>query len=426
LAYRVVNPTASAEVMERIRRMARVLVAPLRIKIMVALSARPMSPRMYQQEHGGGELSRIDDNFKALTRYGWIELVETKTGGERRGATEHIYRVKQLPILDSDVWSALPKAMQEMVSWRVFDTLATLIKEAFEAGTMDARDDRHLTSTSGLVDLLGWDRIVGRVDGLFEFFLEERKDSACRLAGSGEQPIPLVVALAAFESPERRFEPERLLVETRPQTPSIYALSLRMAKAMIDPLRITILAELGTRAMSAKGFFEEFGGGEVTRERGSTARSARSGSSTGSCWSRRKEGKDGAGERSASTGPLDPRPSMPPYGRRCRSRRRMSSAGRSLAPWSSGWERRSRRARWSLATITTLRGRGVWSTSLAGAAWSAKPTMRSSSSARRSSAPKGVWPSPGSNRSRSPSTWPSSNRQRPQSANTERSSRARG
>lgn len=270
MAYRVVNPTASAEVMERIRRMARVLVAPLRIKIMVALSVRPMSPKMYQQEYGGGELSRIDDNFKELERYGWIELVNTETGGRRRGATEHIYRVRQLPILDSDIWPALPKAMQEVVSWRIFDTLTTLVMEALEAGTMDARDDRHLTSTSGSVDLLGWERIVGRVDGLFEFFLEERKDSAGRLGDSGEQPIPMTIALAAFESPQHRFEPDRRpaeVAETSPQTRSMYAFSLCMAKVMIDPLRLTILAELGTRAMSAKGFFEEFGGGEVTRER---------------------------------------------------------------------------------------------------------------------------------------------------------------
>lgn len=256
--------------MERIRRMARVLVAPLRIKIMVALSARPMSPRMYQQEHGGGELSRIDDNFKALKRFGWIELVGTRTGGERRGATEHIYRVKQLPILDSDVWPALPKAMQEMVSWRVFETLTTLIKEAFEAGTIDAREDRHLSSTSGLVDLLGWKRIIERVDGEFEFFLEERKRSAGRLGESGEQPIPMTVSLAAFESPGHRFKPDRRpaeAAETSPLGTSMYAFSLCMAKAMIDPLRLTILAELSTRAMSAKGFFEEFGGGEVSRER---------------------------------------------------------------------------------------------------------------------------------------------------------------
>lgn len=265
MAYRVVNPTTSAEVMERIRRMARVLAAPLRIKIMAALSVRPMSPRMYQQEYGGGDLSRIDDNFKELKRYGWVELLGTKTGGRRRGATEHIYRMRQLPIFDFDIWAALPLPMREMVSWKIAETLIAQLRRALEAGTMDARDDRHLTSTPGLVDLLGWKRIIGRVDGLFESVFEERKDSAGRLGESGEHPIPVIVALAAFESPMHRFEPDRPLAETSPQTPSMHALSFRMAKAMIDPLRLTILAALSTRAMSAKGFFEEFGGGEVTK-----------------------------------------------------------------------------------------------------------------------------------------------------------------
>jgi hypothetical protein len=41
--------------------------------------------------------------------------------------------------------------------------------------------------------------------------------------------------------------------------------ALRLSKVFADPLRIEILAELNTREMSPKQFFQEFGGGTLTR-----------------------------------------------------------------------------------------------------------------------------------------------------------------
>jgi hypothetical protein len=271
LTYFAIGADATSGALERMESMARVLISSLRIKIMAALSVGPMSPRMFQRVYGGGDLARIDTNFKELLRFGWIELVEVRTGGKRRGAVEHVYRAAQLPIFDSVVWPALPAPMREMVSWRICRTLTKRFEEALAAGTMDARDDRHFTWTPGLVDQTGWDRIVGRADALFDFLLEELRSAGPRLAASGEQPIPLTVALAVFESPARRFRaggegPGRIGADTRAAR-SVHAFTLRMAKVMIDALRIMILAELGTRAMSAKLFSEEFGGGEITKNR---------------------------------------------------------------------------------------------------------------------------------------------------------------
>lgn len=270
MAYRPKNSVRTAAAVERLQRIAHVLVAPLRIRIMAALSVRPMSPKMFQEEFGGGDLSRIDENFKVLRHHGWVSLVDTRTGGKRRSATEHIYRATQLPVFDDEAWAALPLPMREMVSWNIAQTFTGRLGEAIEAGTMDGRDDRHFTWMAGLVDLVGWKRIVSRANSVFEFFVDARRRSAGRLAKSGEEPIPTTVGLVVFESPSKRFDLDR-----RPQRvaqgdaspSSAHGFHVRMAKVMIDPLRMTILAELGTRAMSAKGFFEEFGGGEITKAR---------------------------------------------------------------------------------------------------------------------------------------------------------------
>ena len=120
--YFAAEPAGTAESLERLRRMARVLAAPLRLKIMVALIIRPMSPKMFQDKYGGGELSRIDDSFKVLMRFGWLDLLETRTGGKRRGGVEHVYRAVQIPVFDSSTWPVLPRPMRELYSWWVLDT----------------------------------------------------------------------------------------------------------------------------------------------------------------------------------------------------------------------------------------------------------------------------------------------------------------
>ena len=51
-----------------------------------------------------------------------------------------------------------------------------------------------------LLDRQGWDNAVARVDALFHWFFEEQEEANLRMAESGEEPIPMTVALAAFES----------------------------------------------------------------------------------------------------------------------------------------------------------------------------------------------------------------------------------
>jgi hypothetical protein len=268
VAYFASEPCGTVEALERLRRMARVLVAPVRTKIMLALGIRPMSPKMFQDEYGGGELSRIDDNFKKLERHHWIALSETKTGGKRRGGVEHLYRAVQIPIFDSSTWPVLPVAMREMYSWWVLLTLIERVEGALVAETMEARASRLHDRISGFADELAVNRILGRADGVFGFIQDELKGSDSRLTNSGGRPITLTAALAAFESPfgsdapDRRLDPHAKAIAL---PSSIHSFPLRMAKAMMDPLRILILAELGTRPMSAKEFFEKFGGGEITR-----------------------------------------------------------------------------------------------------------------------------------------------------------------
>ncbi len=253
----------TAEAQERLESMARVLGSVLRIRIMSVLSVGPMSPTTIHWELDGEyEVSTIDKNLKELKRYGWVELVDTITGGARRGGVEHVYRATRLPVFDDVMWPALPQTMREMVSWGVFEGLVKYTADALGARTFDARHDHHLSCTPDHVDQRGWDHIIAAVNDFFYTFLTEAEDAGRRIADSGEQPIQALVALAFFEAPPDVLpigDTDSRLAATG-SVDSQYCLCVRMAKAMGDPLCRMVMDELGVRAMSAKMFIDEFAG----------------------------------------------------------------------------------------------------------------------------------------------------------------------
>jgi DNA-binding transcriptional ArsR family regulator len=191
-------------------RMAKLFADPLRIRIVSELTMRPMSPKEFYEEFGGGSLSRVSRHFKVLFEYDWIELVEEKSGGARRGAIEHFYRATEPAVFDEANWGDLPETIKERVTWQVFATYVEQFKEALEAGTIDARPERHLTWSPALYDELGLKRILAKTMELYEFIGEEQTASNERMAESGEEPIPLIVALSVFETPSRTNQPKSL------------------------------------------------------------------------------------------------------------------------------------------------------------------------------------------------------------------------
>ncbi len=194
--------TAKAHNLPLMTRLAKVFAEPLRIRILAVLNAREMSPKQFHEEFGGGSLSRVSRHFDLLVEYGWLHLTRTKTGGKRRGAVEHFYRATGPAVFDERIWPDLPRSMKEMVSARIFEELGERVRAAMERETIDARDDRHFTWTPLRLDQQGWENTITRFDDLFRWIFEEQERADARLAETGEAPIPMTVALAAFESPK--------------------------------------------------------------------------------------------------------------------------------------------------------------------------------------------------------------------------------
>ncbi len=183
-------------------RMAKVFADSLRVQILAECNTREMSPKQFFEEFGGGSLSRVARAFEVLIEYGWLYQTRTETGGKRRGAVEHFYRATSPAMFDEGTWPDVPDAIKNIFTWRSFLTLAERVKGALVAGTIDAREDRHFTWSPFRLDLQGWKNVIAKVDALFHWLFEEQERANARMAKSGEKPIPMTVALAAFESPK--------------------------------------------------------------------------------------------------------------------------------------------------------------------------------------------------------------------------------
>jgi hypothetical protein len=181
-------------------RLARVFSNALNLKIVAELNLRAMSPSEFGIEFDL-PLGQVDRQFKMLAVNDWLEKVDEKTGGTRRGATENFYRATGPAIFDTRSWSRVSEKFREGGSWRIFEQLAEQVREALNAKTFDLRTDRHHTWTPLLLDQQGWDQLIAEIDALLYYLLAEQTAAKRRLSISREEPLIATVYLAAFESP---------------------------------------------------------------------------------------------------------------------------------------------------------------------------------------------------------------------------------
>jgi DNA-binding transcriptional ArsR family regulator len=184
------------------QRLVKALAHPLRVEILTILNERMASPNELSKELEEG-LSQVSYHVKVLKDFECIEMVKTEP---RRGAVEHYYRATERAFLTDRDWQKLPDSVKPGVSASVVELFMGEVVSALTAGTFDAREDRHLSWTPGVVDEKGWDESVDLVNETLERVIEIHASSAKRLAKSGEEGIPAIAVLMNFEgvSPESK------------------------------------------------------------------------------------------------------------------------------------------------------------------------------------------------------------------------------
>lgn len=184
-------------------RIAKVFADEVCMQIIAEANLREISAPQFYRELGGDSPESIRRRFKTLAEIGWLKKVGHKTGGRRRSAVELFYKATGPAILDDDgLWADAPDSLKRTDGWKVFERLSTLVKEAMEAGTFDARDDGCLAWSLLQLDQQGWEKAIAALEALYAFILEEQDRAGARMKKSGERPIATTIALGAFESPK--------------------------------------------------------------------------------------------------------------------------------------------------------------------------------------------------------------------------------
>ena len=179
------------------QKLVKALAHQLRVEILTILNERMASPNELSKELDEG-LSQVSYHVKVLKDFECIEMVKTEP---RRGAVEHYYRATARAFLSDKDWKALPDSVKPGMSASIIKMIIDDVFGALKAGTFDARKDRHLSWTPGVVDEQGWQELVELINETLAKIIKIHAGSAKRLAKSGEEGIPVNVALMNYETP---------------------------------------------------------------------------------------------------------------------------------------------------------------------------------------------------------------------------------
>ena len=174
----------------------KALAHPVRARALTVLNQRTASPSELAKEQGE-VVGYVAYHVRVLHELELIELVETR---QVRGATEHFYRGAVKPYLSDEFWGRLPADARNGISVAGLDVINKAIKEAFEAGTFDARTDRHLSSLTVNLDEAAWREAQALLNTCLEGLMRIGAESESR---DSAPTIRATFGMMGFESPPK-------------------------------------------------------------------------------------------------------------------------------------------------------------------------------------------------------------------------------
>jgi len=180
------------------QRLVRALAHPTRVQILEILTERVASPN-WLSEYLQASLTHVAYHTRTLDRCGCLELAST---ARRRGATEHFYKATPNSFVGDRDWRRVPRSVRGGVSAAWLQTFLDKLIDAFEAGTIDGRDDTVLTWMPLRLDQRGWEDVNAILEEASDRVLAAQTRSSQRLAEAeeGHEGVSAVVAVANFET----------------------------------------------------------------------------------------------------------------------------------------------------------------------------------------------------------------------------------
>jgi len=157
-------------------RLAKALAHPLRVQLLAQLNQGVASPNELAKKLGE-PLTNVSYHVRMLHDLGCIELVETEP---RRGALEHYYRAIVRPFFSDRDWKRLPQNARNSISDAVFQLIWDDAAASIKDGSMEERDDHHLSRTVLAVDEQGWEELHDLLAQTLEKAMDVQAQSASR------------------------------------------------------------------------------------------------------------------------------------------------------------------------------------------------------------------------------------------------------
>lgn len=180
-------------------RLAKALAHPMRVSILAAASVQPkISPAEFAREQGV-PVQKVSYHFKALAKYGALELVDVRPV---RGAVEHFYRGTRRAIFGKADWQKVPESIKGGLAGAALRDFVGVTVGAIEAGTFQARDDFVFSWEPITLDERGWRAMVKKLKATWTWISSLEEESAARLEESGEEGMRAIFAIAGFEAPK--------------------------------------------------------------------------------------------------------------------------------------------------------------------------------------------------------------------------------
>lgn len=181
-------------------RLAQALANPWRSSILRELTLRPMSVKQIVEKTGGPS-STISRHVAQLYEWGFIELVEMKSGGARHGGVERVYSAVVRSHLGAEAWAKLSQDERETRSDQAVASYVQRVLEAVEAKTFDADLTRHWSWDVVDLDEIAWSELTERLDEILAWVRVLASESRQRTGGSADELVHTTVGLGMFRSP---------------------------------------------------------------------------------------------------------------------------------------------------------------------------------------------------------------------------------
>lgn len=177
---------------------------PLRVRIRTACEERETTPREFA-EREGLPVPNVNYHFSELEKAGYLEVIRKE---QARGGRRHYYVATRLGLISDEVFELFSADERGGATEATLRDLLMRARDAFEARTLDARSDSHLSWLALWLDEQGWRDLASLLKRALEEGMEIQAESLVRLKKNEQTPIHTTLGLAGFESPAASLPPD--------------------------------------------------------------------------------------------------------------------------------------------------------------------------------------------------------------------------